>query len=114
MVAPMPRPISAARLANSDRLGLPSPSPAAAFCSSVRRDRRCEPTLAEAWRRLAVARMAWNSPVRFWMEWTAISAGQGLRLLSEERAGRWLGGSDRVCAPRLGGCATGCAFGMMG
>ena len=71
IVPAMPRPISAARRANSDRRGCASPF-ASAFCASVRRDRRCAPTLFFACRRCACARTDWNSAVRSCIEVTAI------------------------------------------
>lgn len=71
MVAEMPRPISAAFLAKSDRLGWASPL-AADFCESFSSDRRCEPTLLALWRRCACTSTDLNSDVRSWIEVEAI------------------------------------------
>lgn len=72
MVAPMPRPISAARLANSERrCGCISPF-AAAFCESVRSDLLWAPTLDEACRLWTCVRTERNSAVRSCIEVTAI------------------------------------------
>lgn len=74
MVAPMPRPISAALLANSDLFGFPSADPfAAAFCESDRRDCLCAPTFDEACLRCTCVRTDLNSFVRSWIDETAIA-----------------------------------------
>lgn len=71
VVAVMPRPISAALLANSDLLpcGAPSADPFASLrCESDSKAWRCAPTLVEAMRFWAWPRMALNSPVRSWID----------------------------------------------
>jgi len=75
MVPPIPLPISAALLANSDLLGLESPSalPPAAFCESVRSDFLWAPIFEEACRFCACARTDLNSIVRSWILETMFS-----------------------------------------
>jgi hypothetical protein len=76
MVPDIPLPISAARLANSDRRGRPFPvaSPfAAAFWESLRSDCRCAPTLDEACRFCTCVRTDRNSFVRSCIDATAIA-----------------------------------------
>lgn len=74
IVPDIPLPISAALLANSDRLGCASPfAPVfAAFCESERSDCRCAPTFDDVCRRCTWAKTDRNSVVRSWIEDTAI------------------------------------------
>jgi len=82
MVTDIPRPISAALLANSDLLGFPSPIAlpfAAAFCESVRSACLCAPTFEDACRLCTCVKTDLNSIVRSWMEETAIGGGRCCR-----------------------------------
>jgi hypothetical protein len=101
MVTDIPRPISAALLANSDLLGFPSPVAlpfAAAFCESVRSDCLCAPTFEDACRLCTCVKTDLNSVVRSWMEETAIGRGRCCRRRNAKVSVRemiWLFGSAR-------------------
>lgn len=73
MVDEMPRPISAAFLAKSERRGWASPF-AAAFCWSVSSERRWAPFLLAFCLRWAVARTDLNSEVLSWMDVAAMTS----------------------------------------
>jgi hypothetical protein len=107
MVTPIPLPISAALLANSDLLGFPSGLPfAAAFCESVRRDCLCAPTFDEACRRCTCVRTERNSLVRSCIEETAM-ASDGRWPESQGKDGRIWGRTGRVQRRRVKECARG-------
>lgn len=78
VVAVIPRPISAARRANSDLVLLPfsalSKEPfACRLWESDNNACRCDPTFEDAARFWACPRMAWNSPVRSCIDGPVIS-----------------------------------------
>jgi hypothetical protein len=83
VVAVIPRPISAAFLANSDLLPFGAPASADPFasrrCESDSSACRCAPTLVEAMRFWAWPRIALNSPVRSWMDGPVMFAGSRVR-----------------------------------
>lgn len=101
MVPPIPLPISAALLANSDRLGFESPSalPPAAFCESVKRDLRCAPIFDVACLFCACARTDLNSVVRSWMEDTILSDCVAFKILLQLYGMYGMYGTDDARGP---------------